>query len=137
MTSVRVQKVFHHAPFDLRFMVYQWGMRPVNIADTKLASRILEPHADHKDHSLAPLVKRHFDVDLDKSVRFTDWLAEDLSRDQLRYAAQDVRYLLPLLDALTEAAIVEGVADLIEESYAYLPVRIATDIRGCGDVFAY
>ena len=137
MTSGRVQKVFHHAPFDLRFMVHHWGIRPVNIADTKLASRILEPHVDHKDHSLAPLLKRHFNVDLDKSVRFTDWLAEDLSRDQLRYAAQDVRYLLPLLDVLTDAAIVEGVADLIEASYAYLPVRIATDIRGCGDVFAY
>jgi ribonuclease D len=137
MTSVRIQKVFHHAPFDLRFMVHQWGIRPANIADTKLASRILEPTAAHKDHSLAPLVKRHFNVTLDKSIRFSDWLSEDLSSDQLQYAAQDVRYLLPLLDVLTDAAIVEGVADLIEASYAYLPIRIATDVRDCGDVFAY
>jgi len=137
ITSVRVQKVFHHAPFDLRFMAHHWDVRPVNVADTKLASQILEPHADHKDHSLAPLVKRHFGVRLDKSVRFSDWLTEDLSHEQLRYAAQDVKYLLPLLDILTETAIDEGVADLIEASYAYLPVRVTTDLRGCGDVFAY
>lgn len=137
MTSVRVQKVFHHAPFDLRFMAYHWGIRPVNIADTKLASQILEPDIDHKDHSLAPLVKRYFGIPLDKSVRFSDWLSQDLSREQLHYAAQDVRFLLPLLDILMRNAVIAGVADLIEASYSYLPVRIATDLRGCGDVFAY
>jgi ribonuclease D len=137
MTSVRVQKVFHHAPFDLRFMSYHWGIRPVNIADTKLASQILEPNIDHKDHSLAPLVKRHFGITLDKSVRFSDWLSQDLSPEQMHYAAQDVKYLLPLLDILINNAVIAGVADLIEASYSYLPVRVATDLRGCGDVFAY
>ncbi len=137
LTSVRVQKVFHHAPFDLRFIAYKWDVRPVNIADTKLASQILEPDADHREHSLAPLVRRHFGVHLDKSMRLSDWLSEDLSREQLLYAAQDVEYLLPLLDLLTAAAIKEGVADLIEASYGYLPVRVITDLRGCGDVFAY
>ena len=137
LMSMRVQKVFHHAPFDLRFMAYRWNVRPVNVADTKLASQILEPDADHREHSLAPLVKRHFGVYLDKSMRLSDWLSDDLSQQQLHYAAQDVQYLLPLLDILIDAAISEGVADLIEASYAYLPVRIATDLRGCGDVFAY
>jgi ribonuclease D len=137
LMSVRVQKVFHHAPFDLRFMAHQWNIRPVNVADTKLASQILEPDADHRDHSLAPLVKRHFGIYLDKSMRLSDWLSEDLSPEQLHYAAQDVEYLLPLFDILTAAAIKKGVAELIEASYAYLPVRIVTDLRGCGDVFAY
>jgi ribonuclease D len=137
ITSVRVKKVFHHAPFDLRFMAYQWGLRPVNVADTKLLSQILNPNDDHASHSLAPLVKRYFDVILDKSVRFSDWLSEDLSKEQLFYAAQDVQYLLPLLDIMTEIAILEGVADLVEASYAYLPIRVATDLRGCGDVFSY
>lgn len=137
VSSARVQKAFHHAPFDLRFMAHYWNVRPLNVADTKLASQILEPHADHENHSLAQLVKRHFGVYLDKSIRFSDWLSEDLSYQQLQYAAQDVEYLLPLLDILTEMAIDEGVADLIEASYAYIPVRIATDLRGCGDVFGY
>lgn len=137
ITSARVQKVFHHAPFDLRFMASHWGVRPVNVADTKLASQIIDPYEDHANHSLAPLVKRHFGVVLDKSFRFTDWLSEDLSTEQLHYAAQDVTYLLPLLDILTKIAVVEGVADLVEASYAYLPVRVATDLRGCGDVFSY
>mgnify|MGYP006194651211 CR=1 FL=1 len=38
---VQVQKVFHHAPFDLRFMVAQWNVTPRNIACTKVASKML------------------------------------------------------------------------------------------------
>src|ERR1700688_3999567 len=32
-----VEKVFHHAPFDLRFMVSAWKVSPAAIRDTKVA----------------------------------------------------------------------------------------------------
>jgi ribonuclease D len=34
-----VEKVFHHAPFDLRFMVSAWQVLPASIRDTKVASK--------------------------------------------------------------------------------------------------
>src|SRR5689334_3155488 len=36
-------KIFHHAMFDLRFMTHAWGASPRNIADTKIASKLLDP----------------------------------------------------------------------------------------------
>ena len=34
-----VEKVFHHAPFDLRFMIHAWQVRPAFIRCTKVASK--------------------------------------------------------------------------------------------------
>jgi hypothetical protein len=43
-----VEKVFHHAPFDLRFMVSAWQVSPAAIRDTKVASKILDPAAPNE-----------------------------------------------------------------------------------------
>jgi ribonuclease D len=55
----------------------------------------------------------------------------------LTYAVRDVEYLVPLLDRLMDEARSSGVADIAERTFEYLPTRVETDIRGCGDVFAY
>jgi ribonuclease D len=36
-----------------------------------------------------------------------------------------------------DEARANGVADIAERTFEYLPTRVETDIRGCGDVFAY
>jgi ribonuclease D len=138
MGLIRVQKVLHHAPFDLRFMVHLWQATPRNIACTKVASRVLHPRWHDKDHSLAALLARYLSVRLDKgNVRTSDWTAAALTEDQLRYAARDVEHLPALLALLMTEAVDTGVADLVEASFQYLPVRVDTDLRGCEDVFAY
>lgn len=63
--------------------------------------------------------------------------ADVLSDAQLAYAANDVRYLLPLLHAQMAEADASAVRPLIEASFEYLPTRGALDIRGAGDVFVY
>src|ERR1022692_4956498 len=44
-------KVFHHAMFDLRFMVAHWQATPRNVACTKVASKLLSPRQDAPNHS--------------------------------------------------------------------------------------
>ena len=44
----------------------------------------------------ATLVQHYFQIEIDKGASRTDWLARPLSDTQLRYAAADVWYLLPL-----------------------------------------
>jgi len=44
----------------------------------------------------ATLVQHYFHIEIDKGASRTDWLARPLSEIQLRYAAADVWYLLPL-----------------------------------------
>ncbi len=133
-----VQKVFHYAPFDLRFLRYHWKIRPRNVACTKIASRILNPHFATAQHSLKPLLERYLDVHVEKgSVRTSDWRATELSDDQVAYAVADVVHLPALLDVLMSESRAVGLADVIERSFDYLPVRVETDVIGCGDVYAY
>lgn len=104
LENAHVVKVFHHAPFDLRFMVHGWGARPVSIRCTKVASKLLDPQAPNEVHSLQNLVERFLDVRLSKgSVRTSDWSVNTLSAEQIEYAVNDVSHLPSLLGALERA----------------------------------
>lgn len=137
LMSERVTKIFHHAPFDLRFMRHHWKASPHSVACTKILSKIVRPEAASKEHSLKPTLERFLGVRLDKTQQVSDWFAPELSQEQLEYAVRDVEFLIPLLDRLMDEARVNGVADIAERTFDYIPMRIETDLRGCGDVFAY
>lgn len=137
LISERVTKIFHHAPFDLRFMRHHWNAAPHNVACTKILSKIVSPDIPNREHSLKPVLRRYLSVAIDKTMQTSDWMSPNLSREQLAYAAEDVEFLVPLFDRLMEAARANGVADIAEETFAYLPTRIETDLRGSGDLFAY
>jgi ribonuclease D len=137
LLSERVVKVFHHAPFDLRFMRYHWKASARGIACTKILSKIVRPEAEGKEHSLKPTLERFLGVHLDKTQQLSDWFSPTLSQEQLAYAVRDVEFLVPLLDRLMDEARASGLADIAERTFEYLPVRIETDLRECGDVFAY
>jgi ribonuclease D len=137
LMSSHVLKVFHHAPFDLRFMRHHWKASARNVACTKILSKIVRPAAASEEHSLKPILERVLGVVLDKSQQTSNWLSATLTQEQLTYAVRDVEYLVPLLDTLMDEARACGVADIAERTFEYLPTRVETDIRGCGDVFAY
>lgn len=132
-----VTKVFHHAPFDLRFMVSQWNAKPASIACTKVASKILDPDLASRDHSLKPVLRRELDISVDKALQVSDWTSHNLTVGQLEYAATDVVFLERLLDHQLVRASRAGLRALMRESFGYLPTRAQLDVRGSGDVFAY
>lgn len=132
-----VTKVFHHAPFDLRFLLRTWEFAPVSIACTKVAAKIVDPGLAREMYSLKPTLERLLGVVIDKTQQVSDWSARDLSSEQLAYAANDVCYLVPLLAELRAGAEARGVARLLESSFAYLPARARLDTLGIGDVFEY
>jgi ribonuclease D len=133
-----VEKVFHHAPFDLRFMVSAWRVSPAAIRCTKVASKILDPAAPNETHSLQHLVGRYLGVSLPKgAVRVSDWSASALTDEQVRYAAGDVVHLLHLLDAMEVALRASGRAELYDSCCAFLSARVALELSDFPDVFAY
>lgn len=137
IASTDVEKVFHHAPFDLRFMAWSWHVQAHRVACTKILSKILDPAAPHEHHSLKPVLERYLDVHITKDEQRSDWTANILSTKQVAYAAADVRYLLPLLDVMMERAQALGTWELACASFTYLPIRVALDLHGSGDVYAY
>jgi ribonuclease D len=133
-----VVKVFHHAPFDLRFMVRTWGVRPASVQCTKVASKLLEPQAASETHSLQYLLGHRLGVHLSKGpVRVSNWSAATLSADQIEYAAADVMYLPPLLKLLLTDLAARNLAWLYDECCAFLPALAALEVESYPDVFSY
>jgi ribonuclease D len=131
-----VQKVFHHAMFDLRFLCYHWGITVENVACTKIASKILNPQRS-EGHTLSALLERYLGVKLDKTKRKSDWLSWDLSDDQLVYAGNDVIHLPKLLDCLLQDLSSRNLVDLAKKCFAHIPTQVQLDIGGYKDVFGY
>ena len=64
-----VLKVFHHAPFDLRFLQATWTLNVESVACTKAASKLLDPRLPSSEHSLGALLERHLGVENLKGLR--------------------------------------------------------------------
>jgi len=135
LSNSGICKVFHHAMFDLRFMVYHWSTEPKNIVCTKIASKILAPK--EKDHSLKNGLQYYLHIHLDKNIRVSDWLRDQLSKEQISYAANEVRYLPEFFCKLRQLLKDCGRWELANESFAYLPTRVKLDLIGAEDVFKY
>ncbi len=95
--------IFHAARQDLEVLAHAVGAIPTTIFDTQLAAGFL----GHSTPSLASLVAQYCDTTLEKGDRLTDWMQRPLTESQLRYAANDVRYLLDLAETV-EAALTDA-----------------------------
>lgn len=91
--------ILHNAKFDLRFF-YHRGIFIENVYDTFLGEKLL--HLGYPGGmislSLAACCKRYLDVDLDKSIRGSIH-REGTSDRVIKYGCDDVKYLLPLMEA--------------------------------------
>ena len=107
-----ITKVLHAARQDLEILFALRGELPQPLFDTQVAATLLG-HGDQI--SYAALVKEVLGVELDKSHTRTDWAARPLDEAQVRYAADDVRYLrqvyLRQLEELRERGRVEWLAE--------------------------
>lgn len=130
-----VLKIFHHAMFDLRFMAFHWKVIPTNVACTKIASKLLDPLG--LDHSLQQILLKNLNIRIDKESRVSNWLKDDLSQEQLEYAASDVIYLPRLFSHLKERLKICNRWDLATSSFDFLPARVQLDLLGAGDVYSY
>jgi ribonuclease D len=130
-----VIKVFHHAMFDLRFMRNQWSLRANNIVCTKVASKILYPQK--RNHSLKALLCEHLSIRIIKDQATSNWSSEILDNAQVRYAVNDVLYLLDLSSKLIDHLKTDNLYDVSMACFAFIPYRVELDITGHGDVFLY
>jgi len=131
-----VLKVFHFARFDIATINYHLGIAVHPLFCTKVASKLARTYTPR--HGLKDLVRELEQVDLDKGAQSSDWgNAANLSVEQLRYAANDVRYLLPVQQKLVEMLRREGRWELAQQCFAGLPTFAALDLMGYEAVFEH
>jgi ribonuclease D len=91
--------VLHASDYDLRMLRRGLNFTASRIFDTVIAARLL----GIREFSLRALVKRFFGVELHKHSQKANWALRPLPPRMLKYAMDDVHYLLPLAAKLEEA----------------------------------
>jgi ribonuclease D len=87
---------FHGADYDLTLLQRTYGWKPLKMRDTQIAARLV----GHRHFGLAALVKDMVGIELSKASQKADWSRRPLPDVMLRYAVDDVRYLLFIADRL-------------------------------------
>ncbi len=107
---------FHGADYDLTLLQRTYGWTPRQMRDTQIAARLV----GHRHFGLAALVNDMVGIELSKASQKADWSRRPLPDVMLRYAVDDVRYLLLIADRLLaelrthdrEAWFIESCLDL-------------------------
>jgi ribonuclease D len=130
--------VLHSGRQDIEVLYQSANRMPTKIFDTQVAAALLgyQPQIGY-----ANLVAELFDVELAKSHTRADWSRRPLPDSFIEYAAEDVLYLLPAQELLSERLdklqrlewAVEDSADLLQESlYINDPLQAINRLKGAG-----
>lgn len=136
LEAADIVKVFHFARFDLATLKYHLGIQVKPVFCTKIASKLARTYTNR--HGLKDVVQELEQVELDKSAQSSDWgNAANLSPEQLRYAANDVRYLLSVRQKLTLMLKREERWELAQASFEFLPTIVSLDLLQFKDLFEH
>lgn len=131
VTNPDVLKLFHFARFDVAVMKEYLGVDCPNIYCTKIASKLVRTYTDR--HGLKNICRELLGVDISKQQQSSDWGAEELTPEQISYAASDVYYLHKLRAKLNKMLEREGRVDLAQSCFDFMVTRTSLDLQGWPD----
>ena len=132
-----VEKIFHFARFDVAMIMKWLGVEMNTVFCTKIASGLMRTYTDR--HGLKDLTRELLGVDLSKAQQSSDWAADELTKEQIDYAASDVLYLHRLRGILMARLLREDRLDVARACFDFLPTRAKLDLMGYEemDVFSH
>jgi ribonuclease D len=131
LSDKNITKIFHFARFDVAVIKEYLGIQCTPVYCTKIASRLSRTYTDK--HGLKDVCREILGVNLDKQQQTSNWGADELSRDQLAYAASDVLYLHALKENLDSQLEQVGRTELAKECFDFLKTRAELDLQGWSD----
>ena len=136
LEAPEAMKIFHFARFDVATLHYHLDIRVLPLFCTKIASKLARTYAPR--HGLKDLVNELAGVELDKSAQSSDWgNAVALSDEQLRYAANDVRYLIEAREKLIAMLQREGRWELAQACFQCIPTLVTLDLLQYSNIFEH
>ncbi|WP_455218081.1 ribonuclease D [Kaarinaea lacus] len=112
-----VIKVMHSARQDMEIFFDLRGKLPRPLFDSQIAATLM---GFGEQVGYANLVKGLLDIELDKMHTRTDWSQRPLDEAQLKYAADDVRYLFQIYEHQVRALQEKGRAEWLREDFEEL-----------------
>jgi len=133
----KVLKLFHFGRFDIAVLEHSLGVRCEPVYCTKIAARLTRTFTDR--FGLKDLCKELLGVEISKQQQSSDWGADQLTDEQMAYAASDVLHLHALKARLDALLAREGRTELAEAAFRFLPARARLDLAGWPetDIFAH
>jgi ribonuclease D len=99
LTNPAILKIMHSCSEDLQAFKAGCAVVPTPIFDTQVAASLC---GYGSSLSYLKIVEQICNVTLTKGETRSDWLHRPLSESQMHYAADDVRYLLPIYQQLSD-----------------------------------
>ena len=136
LTDPGILKIFHFARADVAFLLSAFGVLAKPVYCTKIASKLARTNSSQ--HGLRALVGETVGVDLAKEQQSSDWGADVLTRQQIKYAASDVLYLHAVRNALNRRLVRDERMALAEACFGFVPTRASLDVAGWhSDIFSH
>ncbi len=136
MEHSSIEKVFHFARFDVAALATGLSINVNPIFCTKIASRLARTYSPR--HGLKEVVMELVGIELDKQAQSSDWgKSEELSNEQLIYAANDTRYLLAAKHRLQEMLLREERWELAKSCFKCIPVMSTLDRMRFHQIFEH
>ena len=110
-------KIFHAARQDLEILYADVGIMPVPMFDTQVAATLL---GLGEQIGYGNLVKACLNINLTKQHARADWERRPLSKEQVDYAADDVRYLVQMYPRIIEDLDRHGRRDWLNSDFTAL-----------------
>ena len=132
----KIMKIFHYARFDVAALKCNLEINTNNIFCTKIASKLARTYTNK--HGLKDLIHELIGIELDKSSQSSDWgSSQNLSKKQINYAANDVRYLIEAMQKLRIILQREGRYELALKCFNTIPVHSELDILKFSNIFEH
>ena len=138
LTEPNVTKVFHFAISDVSFIKTSLDIEVTPFCCTKVMSKLIRTYTN--GHGLKDLCLELLGYDINKEQQQTDWSQNELTQNQLEYAANDVlelikiyRILNQMIDNRPTLSTGKTIRELNIKAQAMLPGLVDLLIHGYGD----
>lgn len=127
LANSKIEKIFHFARFDVGIIYEYLQVMTTNIICTKIMSKISRTYTER--HGLKELCSKLLSIELAKGNGSSYW-GGTLDDGQIKYAADDVIYLLDLKNKLTDMLKLEKRWNLAILAFKSIPMMVTCDVMG-------
>ena len=136
LENKKILKIFHFARFDLAVIKHYLNINVSNVFCTKIASKLARTYTNK--HGLKDLISEFLKIDIDKKEQSSNWGSKRLTKDQIQYALNDVKYLDEIYKVLNFELQKKSLTKEYKQILSFLETRVTLDLMGWDfDIYAH
>ena len=136
LENKKILKIFHFARFDLAVIKHYLNINVNNVFCTKIASKLVRTYTNK--HGLKDLIIEFLKIDIDKKEQSSNWSNKRLTKDQIEYALNDVKYLDEIYQIFNSELKKKLLTKEYIEILSFLNTRVKLDLMGWDfDIYAH